>query len=48
VRGVDFFQQGVRAEYMTGPKVVLCNTYLTQSLRKLIEILTEENGNVSK
>jgi hypothetical protein len=41
--GADFFKEGVRKEYMTGPKVVLCNTYLTQSIRKLVEILTEGN-----
>jgi hypothetical protein len=37
----------VREECMTGPKVVLCNTYLTQSLRKLVEILTEDNSKVA-
>jgi hypothetical protein len=46
--GTDWTDEEDRTEYNEGPRRYVCNVYLTQALRKIIDYLSLEDENVSR
>jgi hypothetical protein len=46
--GTDWTDEESRTEYNEVPRRYVCNVYLTQALRKIIDYLTLEDENVSR
>jgi len=44
--GTDFADLEQRKKHSEGPRMHVCNTYLTQAIRKLVDMLTVENPDV--
>jgi hypothetical protein len=46
--GTDFSNLEQRRKYFEGPRVHVCNAYLTRAIRKLVDMLTVENPDVKR
>ena len=46
--GTDFSDLGQRRSYSEGPRMHVCNAYLTQGIRKLVEMLSVEDDMISR
>ena len=46
--GTDFSDLEQRRKYSEGPRRHVCNAYLTQGIPKLVEMLTAEDGSISR